>query len=156
MNLATINGPEFLTLFPAFVPGNGTWLRQTSIRDDRYALPEVSWLRGDYRGYFRRELERLGLTSWSEGDNDCDNRADIYRVHAQICKAAMKLGDGLALAVAYIEYYRSAVAPFGWHAINAAAVEDRRLIFIEPAYEAGSDVTFLTLEEQSSIRVIEI
>jgi hypothetical protein len=154
MKLATITGPEFLALFPSYMPQAGSPARRIAVRDDRYALPQLSWLRGEFRSYYRRELERLGLTKWSAGDNDCDNRADLYRVLAQVCKAAMHLGDGHALAVAYIEYFN--VRAGGWHAINAAAVEGRRLVFIEPAYEAGSDVTMLMPAETASIRAIEV
>lgn len=157
MSLASITGQEFLDLFPPFLPSVGNYWRPPVVpRDARYALPSLSWLRNEYRAYFRAELERLDLTSWSAEDHDCDNSAALYAAHAQICKAKMKLGDGLALAVAYIEYYRSSVAPYGMHAICAAAVEDRRLVFVEPAYEYGCDVTQLTPTEQSSVRLIII
>lgn len=157
MSLSTITGQEFLDLFPTFVPSAGNYWRSPVVpRDTRYVLPRLSWLRGEFRTYFRAELERLGLTAWSPEDHDCDNSAALYAAHAQICKARMKLGDGLALAVAYIEYYRSAVEPYGMHAICAAAVEAKRLVFIEPAYEYGCDLIELTPTEQSSIRLIII
>lgn len=154
--LTTISGADVYEMVRNLVPTAPNVALQLSIRDARYALPQLSWLRQEFRSYYRRELERLGLTNWSAEDNDCDNRADLYRVLAQVCKARMKLGDGLALAVCYIEYYRSAVAPFGMHAINAAVVEGPRLVFIEPAYEYGSDVVSLTPDEQASIRLVEV
>lgn len=160
--LATITGYQFAAELPRYagrpsvplLPNNSPLLRNIHVRDARYALPKLSWLRGEYRRYFRAELERLDLTKWSPEDNDCDNRADLYRVHAQICKGRMKLGDGLALAVAYIEYFNTRAN--GWHAINAAAIAPDAIVYIEPSYEYGCDVTHLTAEEQSSIRLFEV
>lgn len=154
MKFATVTAHQIAAMLPTFRQQHGTAFRQLQVRDDLYALPELSWLRREYRGYFRAELERLGLTKWSREDNDCDNRADLYRVQAQICKGRMRLGDGLALAVGYVEYYNTRAA--GWHAINLACVAGPTLAFIEPAYETGCDVTYLSMEDQASIRLLEI
>lgn len=155
MKLTTITALDFLGRFPEYLPQADSSARRVSIRDSHYALPQLSWLRGEFRDYYRRELFLLDLIHWSAEDNDCDNRADLYRVLAQVCKARMRLGDGLALAVAYIEYWNARAKKPGWHAINAAVVENRQLVLIEPAYETGSDVIKLLPAEYLSIRAIE-
>lgn len=155
MKLATISADEFLARFPAYDPVPDSPVRRVWPRDDHYALPQLSWLRGEFRNYYRAELFRLNLTQWSKQDNDCDNRADLYRALAGVCKGHMRLGDGLSLAVAYIEYWNVRAAVPGWHAINAAAIEGGALVYIEPSYEAGTDLVALLPAESRTIRAIE-
>ena len=112
--------------------------------DADYNTPRADWLLGEFEGWFRDALRRLGIEAYVDEAGDCDDYADLYAVLARVCHRRMPKCAGTALPVGVLHYRTSAG---NGHAINVALTSDRGLLYIEP--QTGKTVT-LTAEEKRS------
>ena len=101
------------------------------IADGTYNCPTLSWLLGAFAQYYKDWLaeEAKQLTQWVE-KFDCDDRAFLFKVLAQVCHAKTFQGIADGLAVGVVFYLVDADINKG-HAINWAET-DEGLVYIEP------------------------
>ena len=131
-----ITGREFLAL----LPGNGG----PPPADAAYVTVTRSFL-AEYGPQFRNWMIDQGLWKWST-KHDCDDKATLYRaVAGRVMVETPRWLDAESLEIAEIWY---ACDTGGAHAINAAVLDDRTVVFVEPQ---GPEFVTLSAQEQDSI-----
>jgi len=113
--------------------------------DVKYSVPTSKWIL-DTSFSLSNQIKSI-LGDWKEESRDCDD-------FAMSTMALMRLfhsynNTSTALPVAYFQFFKEGM---GWHAINLAFVDDKKIIFFEP--QTGQLLNLTKNEIKSCSRVL--